>query len=41
MKTKGVVKAKKIRLKVDAALWLKLLQTLYPPAFGTVGALVR
>jgi hypothetical protein len=26
------------KLKVDGALWLKLLQTLYPPAFGTVGA---
>jgi hypothetical protein len=25
------------KLKVDGALWLKLLQTLYPPAFGTVG----
>jgi hypothetical protein len=26
------------KLKVDGTLWLKLLQTLYPPAFGTVGA---
>jgi hypothetical protein len=26
------------KLKVDGAFWLKLLQTLYPPAFGTAGA---
>ena len=26
------------KLNVDGAMWLTLLQTLYPPAFGTVGA---
>jgi hypothetical protein len=25
------------KLKMDGALWLNLLQTLYPPAFGVVG----
>lgn len=27
------------KLHIDGALWLTLLQTLYPPAFGTIGAL--
>jgi hypothetical protein len=26
------------KIAYDGALWLKLLQTLYPPAFGTIGA---
>jgi hypothetical protein len=27
------------KITYDGALWLTLLQTLYPPAFGTIGAL--
>ncbi len=26
------------KITYDGALWLTLLQTLYPPAFGTIGA---
>ncbi len=26
------------KIALDGALWLRLLQTLYPPAFGTIGA---
>ena len=26
------------KLSIDAAMWLTLLQTLYPPTFGTIGA---
>lgn len=26
------------KIKLDGSLWLMLLQTLYPPAFGTIGA---
>jgi hypothetical protein len=29
------------KLRFDAALWLRLLQTLYPPAFGPVGGVVE
>lgn len=29
------------KLTLDGALWLKVFQTLYPPAFGTVGAVLE